>query len=142
MKDKYFYYFSYEYINFYTCTYDEIENFSYKVNNGVIGRIAINEIFDKIKSREFTEEEAVTIISNIIIASTIVMDERIEYQTLSYEVLIYLVKFIDIPSASVDLKIAFALFTTIVDFRKYKETKQYSYKNIKGVKEKYYEFLG
>ncbi|OUM67207.1 hypothetical protein PIROE2DRAFT_58936 [Piromyces sp. E2] len=116
-----------------------IENFAYSVEEGTIEESEVKEIFDKIKSKKYTEEEAKKIVKNIILASSIVPEQRTDYQFPSNEALLHVLSFIDIKG-SANLKILYSLFPYIIGIEKDEDNNEYCYFNETGPKEIYSEF--
>ena len=70
---------TYENVNILTSDEIQINNFLREVNEGHIKYYKVEEIFEEIKQNKYTEEEAITIINNIIIATTTVLYARFTY---------------------------------------------------------------
>jgi len=75
--------------NFLTSTEEEIIYFGNLVNEGDVEMAKINEIFENIQSKTYTEDDAQNLIKNLILASYQVNSKRTYYQTLSNETLLH-----------------------------------------------------
>jgi len=106
--------------NFLTSSEKHIKKFANLVNEGRVSDLVIDEKFNEIKKNNYSEKKAKIIIKNITIASYNVSRERTDYQTLSDESLVHLVKFIKIRG-SINLKLLYALFSNVI----YKKKKNY-----------------
>eukprot|EP00833_Pecoramyces_ruminatium_P008213 jgi/Orpsp1_1/1182245/evm.model.c7180000080457.1 len=89
-------YFGLSKFNFLTSSDEYLRKFGYSVRDGEVSDIEINKIFNEINSNIYTEENARTLIRNIIIASYNVDSARTDYETPSDETLLHLIKFINI----------------------------------------------
>jgi len=82
--------------NFLTSSEKQIRKFAILVDEGRVSDSVIKEKFKVIKTKKYNEKNAKIIIKNITIASYNISRERTDYQTLSDEALVHLVKFIKI----------------------------------------------
>jgi len=126
-------------INFLTSCRRDIEHFANLVISGDVKYSEIEETFKKIKLKIYNEEDAITIVNNLIIASNIVPFQRTDYQTPSSEALLYTLKFINIEG-SINLKISYALFTYLVTTRVSSNNKKHYHLNVIGNKNLFAEF--
>jgi len=117
--------------NFLTSSEKQIRRFAILVDEGRVSDSVIKEKFQVIKTKKYNEKKAKIIIKNITIASYNVSRERTDYQTLSDEALVHLVKFIKIRG-SINLKIIYALFSNVIHYIRYKDKKKKYYFNKKS----------
>jgi len=107
-------------IDFLTSSEDYIKTFGSMANEGLFKYSELKEVFDKVKKTEYTREEIIIVIKNIILASFRIPYERTDFHTLSGEALLQLADTFEIDG-SLNLKILYALFLYI--FKKEKNEK-------------------
>ncbi|OUM67188.1 hypothetical protein PIROE2DRAFT_5456 [Piromyces sp. E2] len=100
-------------IDFLNSSIYDIKCFADAVNEGTIKESEIKEIFEKVKSKKYTEEEVTELVIIIIFASFIIPNTRVDYHVYSNEALLYVLSFVDIKG-SANLKILYLLFPYII----------------------------
>jgi len=105
---------------------EDVRKYSREVACGNIKESVINEKFMEIQSRKYSEKEAVGIIQKLTISKNIVHSKRIDYQVPCGEAIIYLTNFITVEG-SYNMKLLYALFDYLVDFKKDEDTNKNIY---------------
>ncbi|OUM60032.1 hypothetical protein PIROE2DRAFT_63384 [Piromyces sp. E2] len=100
-------------IDFLNSSLYEIRCFAESVNEGDVKEYQVKEIFEKVKLKKYTEEEAKYLVFNIIFAFFVVPKIRVDFQVYSNEALLYVLNFINIEGSS-NLKILYSLFSCII----------------------------
>jgi len=106
--------------DFLTSSEKDIERFADAISEGEIVESKFNKIFDNIINKEYTEEEAIIVIKNIIIAQYQVNFNRTDFQVRIEEALLYLATFIN-KEGSINVKLIYALFSVAFEVEELKE---------------------